>query len=111
MLDEAKEHDMIVYWGSTGFSVRMPVEPPFTLVYGFPPDSFQVNTGKWPLDVEGRAAFDQRLRDTLGFAPKGKFSNILHLDAETEKQARSALEMVWAEVDRMIEEADAVGSA
>lgn len=111
LLDDAWTREMIVYWGSKGFSVRMPLETPFTLVYGFPPHSFEVNTTKWPLHAEGRAAFDQRLRDTLGFAPKGKFSNILHLDAGTAKQAQSALEMVWAEVDRMIEEADAVGSA
>jgi hypothetical protein len=62
MLSQARQKGMIVYWGSLGFSVRLPLEPAVTVMYGYPPDDFQVFTGGWDLSDEARAEFHDRLR-------------------------------------------------
>jgi hypothetical protein len=101
-LNEAGERGMIFYWGSKGFSVRMPLEPPVTVMYGFPPDEFQVYTGAWLLDADGRAEFHQRLREIAPFELSGQYTNVLHLDEKTQQQAYAALTFMWGEVEKMI---------
>ena len=102
MLDEAEKRDMILYWGSKGFSVRMPLEPPVTVMYGYPPDEFQVYTGNWPLDIEGQTDFRRRLSEVAPFRPGGQYTNHLSLDEKTLPQAYAALAFVWSEVEKMM---------
>ncbi|TEU14657.1 MAG: hypothetical protein E3J21_15235 [Anaerolineales bacterium] len=101
MLNEAEERGMIFYWGYKGFSVRMPLEPPVTVMYGFPPDEFQVYTGNWSLDT-GQAEFRRRLSEVAPFKPSGQYTNILHLDEKTQQQAYAALAFMWGEVEEMM---------
>jgi hypothetical protein len=102
MLNEAGERGMIFYWGSKGFSVRMPLEPPVTVMYGFPPDEFQIYMGSWPLDTEGQSEFRRRLSEVAPFRLSGQYTNILHLDEKTQKQAYAALTFMWGEVEKMM---------
>jgi len=107
MLDEAKEHDMIVYWGSLGFSVRMPLDPQVTVMYGYPPDDFQVYTRDWSLDDSGRAELHQRLREIAPFSLSGQYTNKLPINEETLEHAYATLAFMWDEVTRMMAEARA----
>jgi len=103
MLKEAEERGMIFYWGSKGFSVRMPLEPPVTVMYGFPPNAFQVYTSNWPLDTEGQSEFRRRLSEVAPFDPRrGQYTNTLFLDEKTEQQAYAALEFMWGEIEKMM---------
>jgi hypothetical protein len=104
MLDEAREKGMIVYWGSLGFSVRMPLERAVTVMFGYPPDDFQVYTRDWRLSDEERAAFHESLRDKWSFSLSGKFTNKLPITEETLEQGYEALGFMWAEVDTMMAE-------
>jgi hypothetical protein len=105
MLDQATQKGMIVYWGSLGFSVRMPLESPVTVMYGYPPDEFQVHTARWELDERDRSEFHRRLAEVAPFTLSGQYSNKLHVTEQTLAQAYSALEFMWAEVDGMMAEA------
>jgi len=102
MLNEAEERGMVLYWGSKGFSVRMPLEPPITVMYGFPPDELQVYTGNWPLDSEGLAEFGRGLGEKAPFKLGGKYTHRLFLDEKTRQQAFDALAFVWGEVEKMM---------
>jgi hypothetical protein len=102
ILEGAERRGMIVYWGKVGFSVRLPLERPITVMYGFPPDEFQVNTGSGWLDPETRAEMDRHLRQVLHFQAKGEYSNVLRVDEATKSQALDALGHTWGEVDRIM---------
>jgi len=102
MLDEGEERGMTFYWGTKGFSVRMPLEPPVTIMYGYPPDQFQVYMAYWPLDAKGQAEFRRRLGEVAPFEPGGQYTNYLRLDEETEQQAYATLTFVWDEVEKMM---------
>jgi hypothetical protein len=102
MLNEAERQDMIVYWGSKGFSVRMPLEPPVSVMYGYPPDEFQVYTSNWPLSDESLAEFCRRLGEIAPFKLGGQYTNRLYLDERTQQQAYAALAFVWSEVEKMM---------
>ena len=105
MLDEAREKGMIVYWGSLGFSLRMPLEAPVTVMFGFPPDDFQIYTRDWVLSDEARAAFHERLQDEWPFSLSGKFTNKLPINEETIDRGYEVLEFMWGEAERMMAEA------
>lgn len=102
MLNEAEERGMILYWGTKGFSVRMPLERPVTVMYGYPPNEFQVYTAGWPLDIEVQAEFNRRLGEVAPFRLGGKYTHHLHLDEKTQQKARAALAFMWDEVERMM---------
>lgn len=102
VLNEAEERGMILYWGTKGFSVRMPLESPVTAMYGYPPDEFQVYTGNWLLDNEGQAEFRRRLGKVAPFRPGGQYTNHLRLDESTEQQAYAALAFMWDEIEKMM---------
>jgi hypothetical protein len=102
MLDEADERGMVFYWGTVGFSVRMSLEPPVTVMYGYPPATFEVYTNAWPFDADGRTEFHRRLGEIAPFSLGGQYTNSLHLDEETQQQAYAALAFVWDEVEKMM---------
>jgi hypothetical protein len=102
VLNEAEERGMILYWGTKGFSVRMPLESPVTAMYGYPPDEFQVYTGAWLLDNEGQAEFRRRLGKVAPFRPGGQYTNHLRLDESTEQQAYATLAFMWDEIEKMM---------
>ncbi len=102
MLNEAEERHMVLYWGTKGFSVRMPLEPPVTVMYGYPPSTFQVYTSNWPLDAEGQTEFRRRLSGVAPFKPRGQYTNTLLVDEKTQEQAHAALAFMWDEVKKMM---------
>jgi hypothetical protein len=102
MLSEAAKRDMTLYWGSAGFSVRMPLAQPLSVMYGYPPDEFQVFVASWPLDDEKMTEFRRCLNEKAPFELGGQYTHRLHLDAETEQQAYAALAFVWDEVEKMM---------
>ncbi len=102
VLNEAEEKGMILYWGTKGFSVRMPLEQPVTVMYGYPPDEFQVYTSGWPLDAETQTVFNRRLAEVAPFRLGGQYTYRLHPDERTQQQAYAALAFVWAEVEKMM---------
>jgi hypothetical protein len=79
------------HWGTQGFSVRMPLEPPVTVMYGYPPDVFQVYVASWPLDAEDQVELRRRLSEVAPFELRGQYTNQLRLDNKTEQQAYAAL--------------------
>ena len=105
LLNEAEERDMIVYWGFTGFSVRLPLEAPVTVMYGYRTNVFVVYLAGWPIDIEREKAIRQELTRRAPFRRGGKWSYTLSLDEQSQEQARSALEFVWDEVGRMMQDA------
>jgi len=105
VLDEAREQGMIVYWGSLGFSVRMPLEPAVTVMFGYPPDDFQIYTRDWGLTDEERAAFHTRLQDEWAFSLSGKYTNKLPINEDTVKQADDVVAFMWDDVGKMMESA------
>lgn len=103
MLNETEERGMIFCWTSKGFSVRMPLEPPVSVMYCYPPDRFQVYTANWPLDTEGQSEFRRRLSEVAPFDPgRGRYTNTLLLNEKTVRQAYAALEFMWGEVEKMM---------
>jgi hypothetical protein len=99
---KTKEPALNIYWGTAGLSIRMTLQKPITVTYCRPPDEFQIYTSNWPLDNQGQSQFRLKLRDKAPFKFAGKYTNVLHVDEKTEKQARDALDFVWNEVDRML---------
>jgi hypothetical protein len=95
MLDEAGKRQMIVYWGSAGFSVRLALESPLTIMYGYPPARFQVYTYSWPMDQEELTRVVQLLRTFAPFTSSGLYTQTLHLEESTVEGARAALAYMW----------------
>jgi hypothetical protein len=102
MLDEARQKGMIVYWGSVGFSVRMPLEPAVTVMYGYPPDKFQVYTRDWGLDRAGVVQFLGNLGEKAPFSGSGEYTSTLQVDGACSEQAVVALQLVWDMVDELM---------
>jgi hypothetical protein len=106
LIGETERRGMILYWGTSGFSVRMPVQPPITVMRGFCVDEFKIYTEKWPLDDAGRKAFVERAHRIAPVGGSGKYTLALHITEKTEAQAYEALAFVWDEVDQMMAAAD-----
>jgi hypothetical protein len=83
----------------------MPLGPAVTIMFGFPPDDFQVYTKHGGLSDEARAAFHERLREEWGFGLSGQYTNKLPITEGTLDQGYEALDFMWGEVDRMMAEA------
>ena len=107
MLDEAEAKRMIINWGSLGFSVRLPLDPPVTVMYGYPLDDFQVYTRDWSLDDSGRAELHRRLREKWRFSLSGEYTNKLPINEETLEHAYATLALMWKEIEKMMAEARA----
>jgi hypothetical protein len=105
LIREAAHRDMIISWGSLGFSVRLPLDSPITVMYGFPPDDFRIYTRDWGLSDEERAVFRQSLQDKWPFSLSGKYTNRLSITEETLEQGCQALQFMWNQVDSMMAEA------
>ena len=106
LIGETERRGMILYWGTSGFSVRMPGQPAITVMYGFPADEFQIYTERWPIDDADRTDLRRRAREVAPFGATGRFKLGLHVTAETEEQAYRALAFAWDEVDKMMAAAD-----
>jgi hypothetical protein len=102
VLDEAEERGMIIYWGSSGFSVRMPLESPVTVMYGYPHNHFEVYVASWPLEEDDLAEFRRRLQELAPFESGGQYTHRLFPDEQMEQQAYAALAFVWREVEKMM---------
>ena len=102
MLNEAEERGMVLYWGSKGFSVRMPLEQPVSVMRGYPPDVFEVRTANWPLDAETLAEFRRQLGERAPFELGGKHTHRLRVDEKTQQQVDDALAFMWDEVEKMM---------
>ena len=109
MLDEARQKGMIIYWGSVGFSVRIPLEPAVTVMYGYPPDKFQVYTRDWELDSDAVAHFLSNLGEKAPFSGSGEYTSTLRVDAASSEKAVAALQLVWDMVDEILAAARAQG--
>ncbi len=107
LLEEADEREMIVYWGKVGFSVRMPLEREVSVMYGYPPDTFAVYAGGWPLGKRELTAFLAELHDIAPFQLGGQYTHRLRVTDTTHDAALAALEPVW----RLVEKVMAVASA
>jgi hypothetical protein len=105
LLDEAEEKDMIVYWGAVGFSVRMPLEPAVTVMYGYPPNKFQVYRKDWGLESEAEEQFLRNLAEKAAFTASGEYTSTLELGAESSRQAVAGLQLVWDMVGAMMAKA------
>jgi hypothetical protein len=105
MLQEARDRSMIVYWGSAGFSVRIPLEPAVTVMFGYPPCELQVYTRDWGFSEEDRAQFHSRLQNLWPFSSSGRYTNRLAINEQTARHAHDALEFMWGEVENMMEAA------
>jgi hypothetical protein len=106
VLYEAQQRDMILYWGTKGFSVRIQLEDRISVMYGFPRCDFQVYTGDWPISEEERSDLHRRVREVAPFRPRGQYTHTLQVDEETEHLAYEALDFWWNEVERMVAAAD-----
>jgi len=102
MLDEAGQKGMTIYWGSVGFSVRMPLEPAVTVMYGYPPDKFQVYTRDWGLDTAAVEQFLRNLGEKAPFSGSGEYTSTLEVDGASSERAVVALQLVWDMVDEMM---------
>lgn len=102
LLEEAEEKGMIINWGRVGFSVRMPLDNPVTVMYGYPPNDFQVFTAQLSLSSEGRVAFHSRLREVAPFELGGEYTNHIYLDQHSEEHTYTALAFMWDEIERMM---------
>jgi len=102
VIDEAQQHGLIVYWGTSGFSVRMPFQPAITVAYGFPPETYQIYYRDWPGDDAVRSAFLQKVRDLAPHEGSGKYTHTLHITENTERQAQEMLALQWTEVARIM---------
>jgi hypothetical protein len=111
LLNEAKERGMIIYWGTKGFSIRMPLDPPISVMYGYPPDEFQVYVASWPLDNEDQTAFRNQLEGIAPFRLGGQYTYHLRLEEEVEQQAYTALALIWDAVENMMSEAQTEGQS
>jgi len=106
LLQQAEEREMVLYWGTKGFSVRMPLERLVSVTYGVPPDEFQVYSSALPLDDGARAALHNRLSEIGPFSLRGEYTSKLWVTEETVEQARAALAFVWEHVEKMMAAAE-----
>jgi len=102
MLNEADERGMVLYWGVKGFSARMPLERPVSVMYGYPPDEFQIYVASWPLEDKDMAEFRRRLSEVAPFELGGQYTHRLRLDDRIEQQAYAALSFMWDKVEKMM---------
>jgi hypothetical protein len=109
LLDEAEQRGMIINWGVKGFSVRLPLVKPISVMYGMPPDELRVYTGAWRRGNKEPSEFRKLLVQRAPFKPRGPLTNTLNVDEETRPQADAALAFVWEEVDKLIAAADQDG--
>lgn len=108
LLDAAESRGLIVYWGIKGFSVRLPYEPPISIMYGFPNNTFQVYLRDWPTEQGAVASLRQQLHKAAPFKVSGKHTLTLTLDENNERQAIRALDLVWGEIHRAETDTNAV---
>lgn len=102
LLDEAGQKGMILYWGSVGFSIRLPLEPAVTVMYGYPPNRFQVYTRDWLVDDAEISRFLQRLMKEAPFSASGKYTSTLQVDERSAQEAVGALRLAWSQVEEMM---------
>ncbi|HDQ72325.1 MAG TPA: hypothetical protein ENN19_09545 [Chloroflexi bacterium] len=102
VLDEAEARGLVVYWGSLGFSVRVPLDSPVTVMYGYPSNDFIVYTGQMSMNSEDREVFHRVLKEIAPTRLGGSYSNHIYLNEDSEKQAYAALAFVWEEVERLL---------
>lgn len=95
---------MILYWGSKGFSVRMPLDPPVTVMLCYPPDAFQVYTAGWPVSSEEAAQFRHQLHTLAPFeqSKRAAHTSTLRVKEKTLQRAGAALVFTWTEVKKMV---------
>jgi len=103
VLDEAESKGLEIYWGQVGFSVRIPVEPVCTAIYGFPPDKFSVTCNKWPFSAEEQAEFLQRVRQLGGLHTTGPNSGMVNIDERTQAKALAGLAFVWQTIEGILQ--------
>jgi hypothetical protein len=103
LLDEAEQQSMMIEWGTKGFSVRMPLERPVTVMQAYPPEDVQVYTNWWPVSDEELKDFLKRLYEKAPFRPGGQYKHYLTLNEKTEQQAYAALALMWHQVEKMME--------
>jgi hypothetical protein len=105
LLQEARQRGMTVYWGSVGFSIRLPLDPAVTLMYGYPPDRFQVYTRDWHIGDAETDRFLGHLMKEAPFSGSGKYTSTLQVDESSAEEAVGALALVWSQAENMMAEA------
>ena len=102
LLTEAKERGLIVYWGTKGFSIRVPHDAgPKSIFYGYPPGA----NGRDCLHLQGylnhipeplRAAAAARFMDAALFEQRTKLTLNFNVDAQNSGQIPRIAEAVWS---------------
>jgi hypothetical protein len=109
LLQAAHERKMIVYWGTVGFSIRMPLDPAVTVMLCYPPQRFDVYTSGWPLDEQELSAFLEKLHGIAPFQLRGDYTHCLQVTDQTHDAALAALKPVWELVNQMMSASGAPG--
>jgi hypothetical protein len=97
LLEQAESRGLILYWGTKGFSVRLPYEPPVSVMFGFPPSTFQVYLRDWSAEPSAATELREKLHAVAPFKTSGRHTLTLVLDDRNVGRAATALELVWRE--------------
>ena len=104
LLDQAQERGMIVYWGTKGFSLRVPLNLPLTVILCYPPNLLQVHVKNWPREQKREAELRRQLGEIAPRRPGAEYTYSLNVGEKTMENARKVLDLVWDEVDIMMAE-------
>ncbi len=100
---EVPEHEIMLSWGSKGFSLRVPVdEKQISVFYGYPSGAFERaeafvrGEARFLKNPEYRERVYRRFLEIPHAQPYGEYSMELALVPENLTAARQALERVWS---------------
>lgn len=100
ILESADKHGRTIYWGTTGFSIRVPVPGsggPASIVYCYPPNKFQIYFAHLPFSKETISALRKELL-SLGIFQEAPKTLTMFLSADNIQQAKKAHALIGRRV-------------
>jgi hypothetical protein len=102
MLEEAKTRSWVIYWGSSGFSVKPPDWQRATM-YGYISGYFNPHLHEaWPMEPAARENIRRQLLAVAPFRESGKYTLEMKLNQDNLPKAFAALDLLFAEIEKMV---------
>jgi hypothetical protein len=103
ILDSADKNGHTIYWGSSGFSIRVHLpesDGPTSIFYGYPPHIFQVFFAYLPFSEEQILTLRNEIL-RYGIFKEAPKSLSVNLDSNNLKKAEEAYELVLRRVEEI----------
>lgn len=106
ILDKADQHGHTVYWGTSGFSIRVflsETEGLASMAYGYPPEFFHISFNFMTVPEEQIRALRKEILD-FGIFKEAPTRLTVKLNSSNLKKAEEAYELMMKRVEEMVKE-------